>query len=111
EAYTTVPNETLAASLRRGDPVLLDGQGRALLFRIPLNESTGESALLERRIGAKRVVVTMRGDERAVFYASQDLTEKLDKGEVQPGSQVLVNARQRVAFDVIPAADGLSHYR
>src|ERR1043166_84457 len=111
ETSTLVPDAELAKTLRRGDSVLLDAQGRALLYRLPLAYSTGESALLERRIGVKRIEVKVRGDEKYVFHASQDLIDKLDATQVVLGCLVLVNSRQRIAFDAIPSANGLSHYK
>jgi len=110
-AFAAVPNEDLAGNLRRGDRVLLDGKGRALLHQAPGRTNVGEEAQLERRIGDDHVEISLRGQERHVFLASQDLLDKLNAGEVGPGATVLVNSRQFFAFDAVPSQDGLAHYK
>lgn len=110
-AFAAVPNEDVAGNLRRGDRVLLDGKGRALLHRAPGRTNVGEEAQLERRVGDDHVEITLRGQDRHVFLASQDLLDKLNSGEVGPGTTVLVNSRQCFAFDAVPSQDSLSHYR
>src|SRR5262249_31624164 len=72
-AFSVVPDGTLAESLRCGDTVLLEAQGKALLFRDPDPPSTGEEARLERRIDEERVQVSVRDHERFIFRASADL--------------------------------------
>src|SRR5206468_5539073 len=49
-ACSVVPEPKLAGSLRRGDRVLLDGRGKALLYRLPGAPRTGEEAQFERRL-------------------------------------------------------------
>ena len=109
-AFTMVPNDALAARLRRGDRVLLEAQARALLFLDAEGDGVGEEARLERRIGDSRVEVTLRGDERWVYDASQTLTDKLDAGDAELGCRVLIRAREGIAFDALPPADGHAHY-
>lgn len=109
--FTVVADAQLAESLRCGDGVLLDPQGRALMYRTSTADWAGESAELERRIGDRRVRVKLHGDERGIFYASPALIEKLDRKEVEPGQELVVNSRQRIAYDAVPPEDGLSHYR
>lgn len=109
--FTVVADPQLAESLRCGDGVLLDPQGRALMYRTSTADWAGESAELERRIGERRVRVKLHGDERGIFYASPALIEKLDKKEVEPGQELVVNSHQRIAFDAVPPEDGLSHFR
>jgi hypothetical protein len=82
-----------------------------LLYRIATTDYTGESGWFERRVGKRKIEVRLRGDERHFFRVSAELQAKLDKGEVPPGAQLIVNSRQRFAFDVVPPVDGLSHYR
>lgn len=110
-AYTTVPEEALAKELRRGDRVILEGKGRALLAKAPEDFKTGEEAQYERRIDDKHVEVSVRGQERLVFVASEGLCEELDAGKVEPGVSLVVNARQFMANHALPPQDSLSHFR
>ena len=45
-AYPVIPDVDLALTLRCGDAVLLEAQGRALLYRAPGPNGTGEQARL-----------------------------------------------------------------
>lgn len=110
-AYVVVPDEELAKSLRRGDAVLLEAQGKALLDRDPAGVDVGEEARLERALDGGRVEVTLRDHERHVFRTAADLAEELDRKDVSPGGMLLVCARRGMAFASVPNADGLSHYR
>jgi hypothetical protein len=110
-AYPVVPDQSLADSLECGDGVLIDAQGRALLYRDPGGPPTGEQARLERRIDDERVEAIVRDHEAYVFRISQALREQLDDGEVTPGGKLLVCTRRAFAFESVPCADGLSHYR
>lgn len=110
-AFTSVPNEKLHEQLRCGDTVLLEAQGKALLYHEPEEISIGEEAKLERRIDAERVLVTLHDHARFVFRASANLIDKLDAGDVSPGSSLLVCSRRHLAFDAIPNQQGLSHYQ
>ena len=109
--FPAVPEPGVAGELQRGDDVLLDAQARALVSRMPLEDGTGEEAQLERRIGTNQVEISVRGEDRYVFDASQTLIEALDRGEVDPGARLLVCARRRVAFKALPREDGLAQYR
>jgi ATP-dependent 26S proteasome regulatory subunit len=108
--FVTVPDETLAGSLRCGDTVLVDAQGKALLFREPHGPDTGEEARLERCIDDGRIEVSVREHERFVFRASDSLARGIEQGEVQPGRTLLVCTRQRIAFEALPLENGLSRY-
>ena len=110
-AFSVVADAQLATSLRRGDRVLLDGRGKAVLHRFAGAPRTGEEAQYERRIDDRTIELTLRGQEKHVFLASQDLAEKLSRGEVKPGASLIVNSRQGLAYDSIPAADGLAYYK
>ena len=110
-AYTVVPDLALAQSLRRGEPVILEGKGRAVLHRAPMSTRRGEIATLERRVDDLHIEVTFRGTERAVFIASQELSDGVNAGAVEPGSSLVVNTRQAVAYAVLPKQDQLSHWR
>jgi ATP-dependent 26S proteasome regulatory subunit len=109
-AWSVVPEAALAESLRRGDRVLLDGRGKAVLYRIAC-PNIGEEALFERRLDERRVELTLRGQERHVYLASQLLSEKLGRQEVKPGDTLVVNSRQAIAYDSLPGVDGLAHYK
>lgn len=109
--FTTIADETLAGVLRCGDSVIVEGRGRALLARAPEWGDTGEVAVFERKLDDRRVEVTLRGQERAVFHASATLSEKLRADAVAPGAALIVHSRLGLAFDAIPPADGLAHYR
>jgi len=110
-ACSTVPDAKVAESLRRGDRVLIDGRGKAVLHRLAGAPKAGEEAQFERRIDDRHVELTLRGHERCVFLASQDLAEKLEREEVKPGSPLVVNSRLNLAYDALPPADGLAHYK
>jgi ATP-dependent 26S proteasome regulatory subunit len=109
-AFPVVQDAALAKSLRGGESVLLEAQARVVLYRDAGENGTGEEARLERRTDPTHVEVVIR-DERYLFRAADLLIDKLDRGEAEPGCQLLVCERRRMAFDAVPAADGLSHYR
>jgi ATP-dependent 26S proteasome regulatory subunit len=110
-AYTVVPDAKLAETLRLGDTVLIEAQGRILVDIDPFGAVSGEEARLERRIDADRVEVTLRDHERIVCLVAANLVQKLDAGEVEPGGWLLVCPRRNIAFDAVPRSDRLSHYR
>lgn len=110
-AYTIVPKAELAKTLVRGDMVLLEAQGRALLGRDPSGLPVGDEARLERRLDDGRVEVILDGRETKVFWVTQALAEEFEAGEVDPGAKLLVDTRRRMAVEVIPASAGLSHYQ
>ncbi|NNE91478.1 MAG: AAA family ATPase [Verrucomicrobiales bacterium] len=110
-AFSVVPNEKLAKSLRKGDRVLVDGRARAILRRAPAPLKIGDEAVFERRVNGGYVEVTLRGQEKCVFYPTQDLEEKIESGEVEPGAKFIVNARQSIAIDALPPEDGFSSFK
>jgi len=110
-AASPVPDAEMAASLRCGDGVLLDAQGRAVLYRDPSLPTTGEAGVLERRISEREVLVTSERDERRVMFAAQALIDGLEAGEVEPGATLLLSTQQGFAYDVLPDDDVLAHYR
>ena len=110
-ACTVVPDPALAQSLRRGERVLLEARGHALLFRAPTPRWTGEEAQFERRLDDQRLEVTLRGHERAVVFASQELMAKYDAQAFKPGAALVVNPRLSFAFDALPPQEGLTNYR
>lgn len=109
-AFTAVPDAEMAASLVRGEPVLLEAQGRALLGRDSSGAAVGEEARFERRLDDRRVEIVLHDRESYVFWASQYLADQLEGGEVEPGARVLVDPRRHMAFEAIPSPDGLAHY-
>lgn len=109
--FPLVPDAGLASSLVRGDPVLLEGQGRVLLRRCAEEDVAGEEARFERQIGKDHVEVILRDHEHHVFHASHTLLQKLEAKEVNPGCQLLVSPQQQFALDAVPTPDGLSHFR
>jgi len=109
-AYTSVPDEALSKDLRRGDRVILEGKGRALLSKAPHYLNVGDEAQFERRIDEKHVEVSL-GQERHVFVTSQKLSDQLDAGKVEPGTTLVVSSRQFFADHALPPQDSLAHYR
>jgi len=109
-AFVAVPDPELAASLQRGDTVLVEAQGKAALFRDSAGPDTGELARYERRLDGGRIEVTLRDHERSVYWTSAKLADRLDAGEVDPGRMLIVCSRRRVAFEAMKAEDGLSSY-
>lgn len=108
--YTAVPDAMLAGQLRTGDRVILEGKGRALLKRAETFK-VGEVVTLERWVDERHIEVKGRADERAVLLASAILVDKAKSEEATPGMKIVINSKQAMAFDVLPAQDGLSHYR
>ena len=109
-ALVVVPDPKLSRSLRAGDAVVLEGQGKAVLFRDEVIVGVGEEARFERVIPEGRVEVSLR-DEPRVMHASAHLLEQIGAGEVVAGQQLLVCVRRSLAFDAIPQADGFAHFR
>ncbi|MFQ5503608.1 MAG: AAA family ATPase [Planctomycetota bacterium] len=109
--YCSLPDAELAGELRRGDTVLLEAQGRAVLFKAESDHGVGEEGRLERRVGRERVEVSLRGQGRYVLHVSAELEEGLDRGEVNPGQSVVVCPQRMFAFAAVPREEGLSHYQ
>jgi ATP-dependent 26S proteasome regulatory subunit len=109
--FSLFADANLAAQLRRGDGVLLDAQGKAVLRRFDDEGGVGEEARFERRLDACRIEVSLRDHERHVFHASAALLDKIDAGQVSPGAKLVVSVPRMFAFDALPPEDGLSHYR
>lgn len=109
-AFTVVPKAELAASLSRGELVLLEAQGRALLGRDPSEVSVGEEARLERRLDGRRVEVLLNDRDTNVFWASQSLADQLESGEIEAGARLLVDLRRHMALEAIPSPDGMANY-
>jgi ATP-dependent 26S proteasome regulatory subunit len=110
-AYSLIAHPDVAATLEPGDQVLVDGRGKAVLRVGPAAPPLGDEAILERNLGEGRLEVVLNDRERAVFFASRPLQERLRSGEIQPGRTLLVNVRQRFAHDVLPPVESLSHFR
>jgi ATP-dependent 26S proteasome regulatory subunit len=111
QAFVVLPDPALARTLRRGDTVLLEAQGKAVLCTLPEDGHVGEEARFERRLDEERIEATLRDHEPCVFRASSRLVDQLDAGEVQPGGSLLVCPHQLMAFEAVPKQDGLAHYR
>ncbi|NNM29836.1 MAG: AAA family ATPase [Akkermansiaceae bacterium] len=110
-AYPVVTDEKLARALKAGHRVLLDRQGKMVVGRAIDDLRTGDQARLERVLPNGRVEVSLRGEERAIFLASQRLLDHIDSGAVEPGASLVVQTRLFLALDVVPPVDGISHYR
>ena len=110
-AYTVVPDAELAASLRMGDRVILEGKGRALLQRAVDGIKIGEVVELERWADERHVVAAGRNGEKCVLLASQILADKFKAGQAAPGASLVINSRQAMAFDELSKPDGLAHFR
>lgn len=108
--YPTV-EPSLAASLVCGDEVIMDAQGKSILYLAKGSADVGEEARLERRVDLDRIEVSMRDYEKCVLRTSAKLVKALDAGETKPGDLVLVSTRRSMALDSIPSEDKLSHYQ
>jgi len=111
KAFVMVPESKLADQLRRGDTVLIEANGKAVLSRYPNPPATGEKARLERLLDADRIEVSLHDHERYIYLTSTSLAKQLAAEDVQPGSYLLVCPRRMMAFAALPAEDGLSHFR
>ncbi len=109
-AYVAVPDPALASSLRRGDTVLVEAQGKAALFRDSNGPETGELARYERRLDGARIEVTLREYERLVYFTSAKLAARLDANEIEPGRMLIVCSRRRMAWEALDSEDGLNSY-
>ena len=110
-AFPAVLDEDQGGRFRRGSSLLLDVQAKLLIAETPSAETSGETAVLERRIGPGAVEVTLRGDEGHVFDASEELIDAVQRGDAAPGCRVRVCSRRRFAFATLPEADPSAHYR
>lgn len=111
EAYSVVPDEKLAKSLRKGDQVLLDGRGKAVIRKAPNRLKVGTEAIFERVVDGGYVEVSTHNQERYVFLPTQDLEDGIDSGDISPGDTFVVNTRQSIAFNALPSEDSHSHYK
>lgn len=107
-AFCIIADSELAATLKVGDRVLIDGKGIALL-RLASERLVGEEAKLERTVGDS-VEVSLQ-NSRHVMVASHALKEKLKAGTVKLGATVICNQRQGMVFDALPPQEGHSHFR
>lgn len=110
-AFPIILEPSLANLLQRGDNVMLDAQARGLVGRVEFENSTGEAAYFERRIGDDQVEVSIRGDERHIYAASKSLLDAIERGELSPGRRILVCPHRYLAFSVLPEQDGRVNYR
>ena len=109
--YPTIANAKLAPSLECGDEVIVDAEGKAILYRAADSPDVGEEARLVRRVDADRVEISLRDYEKCVYYASSTLVKAMDDGTAKPGDRLLVNSRSLIALSAIPSDDKLSHYQ
>ena len=110
-AYCSVPDEKLAEELKKGDRILLDKRGCAVLRRAPEPLKIGDEAKLERSLDGGYVEVSIRDHEKSIFFPNRELEEKIADGKVSPGDTLIVNTRQSMAFDAVPPSDSLSHFK
>lgn len=109
-AFCTIPSDELAQSLKAGDKVLMDVRGNAIL-KASVQRLTGEEMELTRTVDSRHVEVQNHQQAKQVMLASEKLLEKIRGGEVVPGATLLINERQKIAFDSLPAQDGHAHYK
>ena len=109
--FPTVLDSKLAESLECGDEVILDAQGKTILYRSGYSPDVGEEARFERRVDADRIEISLRDFEKCVYRASAKLVRAMDGGETKPGDLLLVSSRRWMALDGIPSEDKLSHYQ
>jgi hypothetical protein len=110
--YPVMDDDQLAATLGRGDGVLLSGRAETVLGADPIGVEAGEEARLEDTLG-ERIEVSLRsGDERHVLHVSTALARRLEAGEVPRGTPLLVCLRRQMAFDIVPRpTDEWSRFR
>ncbi len=110
-AFTPVPDPKLADSLRCGDLVWLEAQGKALLYRQERKHDLGDEAMLERVLPGGSVEVQIGEQGKFVFRVAEDLEKQIELGEAGPGSTVIVCPRRQFAFRALPREDGFAHFR
>jgi len=109
-AFTSVPDEELAARLRPGDVVWLEASGKALLHRQADVVELGDLAVLERCLTPNTVEVQVGELGKFVYRIAGELDDQLTSGEAEPGSTLVVCPRRRFAFRALPKEDGLSNF-
>lgn len=106
-----LPDDKLADALRCGDTVWTDAAGHAVLFHQPEPVTLGEEGRLERWLPNGDVEVSIGQLSRLVCRSSARLRDQRDRNEAPPGSTAVVCQRRLMAFNALPAADGLAHLR
>lgn len=108
--FCTIQDHDLAEKLKPGDQVLCDQKG-FLILRMATQRLVGEEAELTRKINSRYVEVSNGHQQKLVMLASQTLLDKLNTKETAIGATVIVNERQKFAYDALPAPDGQAHYK
>lgn len=111
EMSSLVPDEDLRASLRFGDTAWLDAQGRSVLYRQDASVEAGEVVRFERRRDDRRIVVTVHDHDAEVIQMSDALAERVKKGEVSPGANLLACLKRRIAFESLDEEGGNGNFR
>ncbi|MEQ8667817.1 MAG: AAA family ATPase [Pirellulales bacterium] len=109
--FPVITDPKMLGTLTVGDTVLLDAQARAVIVVSPSTTFTGEVGELKQRIGDDRVRVSLNDLNSEAFRLSGELKRQLDTSEVHMGDEILVCSRRRMAFEALPRAEGLSHYK
>jgi ATP-dependent 26S proteasome regulatory subunit len=110
-AFCTVLDDKMAASMRCGDTVWLEAQGRVVLFHQPDATHVGEVARIERLLDNGDIEVSVGELGRFVYRPSARLADQIEKEEAEPGSSVIVCQRRMMVFASLPSEDGPGHMR
>jgi hypothetical protein len=109
--YSIVPDLALAGMLQCGDAVLLDAQGKAILFSDTTAPRTGEVVRFRRALGNGLIEVRLRDFEPHVYQASAQLSARIEADEVAQGAELLACSRRCLAFDLLPASEGSARFQ
>src|SRR5262249_26301658 len=93
--FLVVPDQNVAQTLKIGRDVLIDGRLRAILAGEAGEMPTGEVATFIRRIdsGGTLHVSFAQTEDVQLYSASDELLEKIDRGDVKPGATLRVCRR------------------
>lgn len=109
ERFPSLHPEVKRDDLAAGMTVYLDVKGTLLLGSSGRLTKVGQQARFQRSLpGGKQVEVLIR-DEPAVLYASQQVIEAAEAGEVGRNDRLLVCPQQMFAFSVIPTDEDRRH--
>lgn len=109
EAYPFVPDEIAVESLKPGMTAFLDAKGATVLgFSTALPVTGQEGKFIRRLPGADSIQLDFHEDRHTV-YASQEILDAENAGELRRGSPILFCPNRRFAYRVLPAETDRRH--
>lgn len=101
-----------AKNLKLGDRVLIDGHMKILVTSILNNLKHGPEGRLVRRINGRHIEISNQQDEKSVVIVGPHLIEGIEKGEIKPGSAIILNTGRNVGLLAVPVEEKeFAHFR